>query len=77
VPELRDKPIPFKQLLFSNDGNTLVAVAQGTAYVLDAFNGDLKHAIRLGVDNAQQVGAAFAEGCGGWGAAGLHGGGLG
>ncbi|GBF90019.1 hypothetical protein Rsub_02725 [Raphidocelis subcapitata] len=79
VPELVNTPTPFRQLLFSNDGNTLVAVAGRTAYVLDAFAGALKHAVRLGGPETaapSQVslsfdGAYLISGCDATGAVGV------
>ncbi|KAI8468786.1 MAG: histone H3 methyltransferase complex and RNA cleavage factor II complex, subunit SWD2 [Monoraphidium minutum] len=79
VPELRNRSTCFSQLLFSNDGETLVAAAGGTAYVLDAFNGAVRHALRLGAPEAAappQVslsydGAYLISGCDATGAVGV------
>jgi hypothetical protein len=48
--------VVFRQLLFSNDGNTLVAVADSTVFVLDAFDGTLRHTVRTGAEAPCQVG---------------------
>lgn len=79
VQDLHNRHVSFRQLLFSNDGNTLVAAAGDTAYVLDAFNGELQHAIRLGpaeVAAHSQVslsydGAYLIGGCDATGAVGV------
>lgn len=39
VAELRNSPVPFAHLHFSNDGKQLVAVHEGKIFVLDAFTG--------------------------------------
>lgn len=69
VQELANRPTCFRQLIFSNDGNLLVAVADGTAYVLDAFTGAPRHAVRMAPHDApqSQVRAARAGGRGGGG----------
>lgn len=39
LAELRNSPVPFAHLCFSNDGKVLVAVHEGRIFVLDAFSG--------------------------------------
>lgn len=58
--------MPFRQLLFSNDGNQLIAVADATAYVLDAFKGELQHTVRLGTPEGQQTAPVCACLRAGW-----------
>lgn len=52
VPDLKQSPVPFARLAFSNDGKLLLAVAEGKAYVLDAFSGGLLRAFSNGVPEA-------------------------
>ena len=39
VEELRNSPLPFSHLSFSNDGNSLLAVAESKVLVLNAYDG--------------------------------------
>ncbi|WIA36692.1 hypothetical protein OEZ86_007970 [Tetradesmus obliquus] len=52
VPDLRNSPVPFTHLSFSNDGKLLLGVAEGRAFVLDAFTGSLLRSFPNGVTEA-------------------------
>ncbi|KAF8065536.1 wdr82 [Scenedesmus sp. PABB004] len=52
VPELRNSPVPFTRLAFSNDGKLLLGVAEGRVLLLDAFNGALLRSFPNGVGDA-------------------------
>jgi WD40 repeat protein len=52
VPELRNSPVPFSWLSFSNDGKLLCAVAEGRVLVLDAFGGKVLQSFSNGVTEA-------------------------
>jgi hypothetical protein len=39
VPDLRNSPVPFTHLSFSNEGKELLGVAEGKVFVMDAFTG--------------------------------------
>ena len=79
VPPLRNGPAPIRQLLFSNDGDALVAVAGATAFVLDAYDGSVKATIELGIPEDAPTppvslsfdGAYLISACGADGAVGV------
>jgi hypothetical protein len=52
VPDLRNSPVPFTHLSFSNDGKLLLGVAEGRVFVLDAFTGSLMRSFPNGVTEA-------------------------
>jgi hypothetical protein len=52
VSDLRNSPVPFTHLSFSNDGKLLLGVAEGRVFVLDAFTGSLLRSFPNGVTEA-------------------------
>jgi hypothetical protein len=60
IPELRNAAVPIRQLIFSNDGNKLIAAAENVVYVMDAFKGAVEHTIRTGAPERSQVGGWVA-----------------
>jgi hypothetical protein len=52
VPDLRNSPVPFTHLSFSNDGKLLLGVAEGRVFVLDAFTGSLMRSFPNGMTEA-------------------------
>lgn len=52
VPDLINSPVPFSHLSFSNDGKSLLGVAEGKIFVLDAYVGSLKRSFSNGVTEA-------------------------
>eukprot|EP00878_Enallax_costatus_P013899 GHUV01014534.1.p1 GENE.GHUV01014534.1~~GHUV01014534.1.p1 ORF type:complete len:275 (+),score=51.67 GHUV01014534.1:210-1034(+) len=52
VQDLRNSPVPFSHISFSNDGKTMIAVAEGKIFVLDAFTGSVNRTFPNGVTEA-------------------------
>jgi COMPASS component SWD2 len=52
ISDLRASPVPFSHLCFSADGKRLLAVAERTIYVLDAFTGGVVQRLSNGTPEA-------------------------
>jgi hypothetical protein len=55
VEELRNSPLPFSHLSFSNDGNSLLAVAESKVFVLNAYNGNVVRKFSNGTPEGGQA----------------------
>ena len=51
VPELANSAQPFHGVTFSPDGKLMSAVAGGTLYIMDAFNGNVTLRLSTGPDS--------------------------
>lgn len=61
VEDERNKPTSFSHIKFTNDGKLMLAVCEGKIYLVDAFDGVVKHRLQTGLpEGSPAIEACFS-----------------